>query len=101
MLGVRDFGRKPKALGGEQRLRVFPGDYQEFQGGLLGFPRALFPASNSVGAHIEVLREQGLAGLEPPANSLNFLGRKRFGSRRKMGDAEVDGLTALVRPRVL
>ncbi len=88
-------------LSGQKRLRVFLDDDQEFQRRLLRFPRALFPASDGIGAHIEVLRERRLVGIELPANPPDFPRSKLFGSRRKMCDAEVDVLTPLVRPHVL
>src|SRR5713226_2427012 len=90
-----------QTLSVQQRLRVFLGDDQEFQRRLLRFPRALFPASDGIGAHIEVLRENRLAGIELPANPPNFPRSKLPGSRREMCDAKVDRLTPLVRPHVL
>ena len=62
----------PQPLSGQKRLRIFLCDDQEFQRRLLRFPRALFPASDSIGAHIEVLREHRLAGIELPANPPDF-----------------------------
>ena len=59
-------------LSGQKRLRIFLCDDQEFQRRLLRFPRALFPASDGIGAHIEVLREHRLAGIELPANPPDF-----------------------------
>src|SRR5260370_6263418 len=80
-------------LSGQQRLRVFLGDDQEFQRCLLRFPRALFPASDRIVAHIEVLCEQSPSGLEVPANPPDFMGGDLLGRGRNNGHSQVRSFT--------
>lgn len=49
--------------GNEQGFGVFLGDGEEFEGGLAGAAGALFPATDGVGAYVQVGGEERLAGV--------------------------------------
>jgi hypothetical protein len=84
------------ALGNQQGFGVFPGDGQEFQGGLAGAAGALFPAADGVGAYVQIGGEEGLAGVQSSSDVADFFGGNRLGARGDARDAQVDGLAALV-----